>query len=551
MNKRRDFLKSIAAGSITLAFPAIIEAKKNKKKPNILLAISDDQSWEHTSINGCKFAKTPAFDRMAKEGILFNHAFCPAPQCSPSRAALLTGRNIWQNDEAGVHGSYFPSKFKTYPFILEKEAGYFKGYTTKGWGPGNFKDTGWKGNPAGGKAYDSRKLKPPAKGIKKNDYAKNFEDFLAERPKDQPFCYWYGCKEPHRKYEYKSGVKHGKNLKDARVPDFYPDVEEIRHDLLDYAFEIEWFDKHLGKMIKKLEEIGELDNTIIVVTADNGMPFPYAKANLYEHGTHAPMAIRWANKIKPNRVVDDFISFIDLAPTFLEAAGLKIDPQMTGKSMMNIFSSNKSGWIEKERNFALTGRERHTHARKKNHTYPVRAIRTKDYLFILNFKPDRWPAGAPEKYHDIDSSPSKSYLMNKIDKKSKLYRLSFGKRPEEELYQIKSDHDCVKNLAYEPKYKKIKLKLRTKLEKLLKEQKDPRMLGYGDIFESYPRVSKMRPELGGFAKRGEYNPEYVKKAFKDMKKAGLSKSEAMDKYAYKEDIKNILANKPVKKKKKK
>ncbi|MBD3288519.1 sulfatase-like hydrolase/transferase [candidate division KSB1 bacterium] len=489
-------------------------SKSSPKKPNILFAISDDQSWIHTGINGCKFVNTPAFDRVAREGVLFNNAFCAAPQCSPNRASILTGRHIWQNREAGTHASNFPIDLQVFPDLLEN-AGYFVGYTGKPWGPGNWEITGWERNPAGNEFNRFKVESRPAEYISKRDYAANFIDFVDKKPKDQPFCFWFGCHEPHRPYERGSGLKAGKNLEDAAVPEFYPDVPEIRSDILDYAVEIDWFDEHLGKMLDELEKIGELDNTIIVVTSDNGMPFPRAKANNYEYGIHMPLAVRWGDRMEAGRVVDDLISFVDFAPTFLEAAGIKIPEEMTGRSFLDILVSDTQGIVDTTRTHILTGRERHTHARPDNLAYPIRAIRTHDYLYIWNVKPDRYPAGnpsgsgEPEGFHDIDPCPTKTYLLeNRNDKTVKKYfELAVAKRPEEELYDIKNDPECIHNLAAAPEFKSIAKKLRAELEKELTEQGDPRMLGYGDIIESYPRYSHMR-DFKGFKKQGEYNPEY-------------------------------------------
>src|SRR5690606_32421156 len=237
-----------------------------QRRPNILFAISDDQSYPHASAYGSYWINTPAFDRIAKEGVLFTNAFSASPGCSPSRAALLTGRNTWQIEDAGTHASGFPTKYLVYPDILEKE-GYFVGYTQKGWGPVNCKVSGRTRNPAG-EIFNNHQLDPPTNGISRNNYDANFSDFLQNRPKGKPFCFWYGASEPHRVFEKGSGLKAGKKLEDVVVPSFLPDTEEVRSDLLDYAVEIEWFDHQLGKMLKLLEEAGELDNTIIVVTSD-------------------------------------------------------------------------------------------------------------------------------------------------------------------------------------------------------------------------------------------------------------------------------------------
>lgn len=497
--------------------------KKENPKPNILFAIADDQSYPYASAYGTSGVNTPAFDRVAKAGILFKNAFVAAPQCSPSRAAILTGKNIWELEEAGTHASYFPKKFSVFTDLLA-DAGYETGYTGKPWGPGNWKAAGWKQNPVG-KEYNSKVLESaPASGINLKDYFGNFEEFFGAKDEGLPFFFWYGCFEPHRGYEDGSGIRAGKDLQDAEVPMFLPDHELIKSDIADYALEIEWFDKHLGKMIKFLEEKDELENTIIVVTADNGMPFPSAKANLQEYGTHVPLAVCWPAKMKGNRVIDDLVALIDLAPTFLEVAHVKDQPAMSGKSLTKLWFGESN---EKHREFVLNGRERHTHARPDNLGYPARAIRTEDYLYVQNFKPELWPAGDPTPllpanhvtakgfkplepgFHDVDNSPSKSFLMEHQDEYLEQYNLAFSKRPGEQLYNIKLDPACINNIADKEEYEMVKNELRLKLATQLRAQSDPRILGTGDIFDSYPRISPMR-EFSGFNERGKYNEAYMK-----------------------------------------
>jgi N-sulfoglucosamine sulfohydrolase len=494
------------------------------KHPNILFAIADDQSYPYASAYGTTGIHTPAFDEVAKNGVLFTNAFVAAPQCSPSRAAILTGKNIWQLQEAGTHSSYFPKKLVVFTDLLEK-SGYQIGFTGKPWSPGNWKDAGWTRNPVGPE-YNTKLFKSvPTKGISKIDYFENFREFYSGKRKDTPFFFWYGGHEPHRDYEEGTGLKAGKTLSEAVVPSFLPDVDLIKSDVLDYFVEIEWFDTQLGKMINFLREKGELENTIIVVTADNGMPFPSAKANLQEYGTHVPLAICWPNRISGERVVNELVGLIDLAPTFLDISEVKGSPPMTGESLSNLLFIEKGQIVEAPRKYVLTGRERHTHARPDNLGYPARAIRTADFLFILNFKPDRWPAGdpAPESskveksvntekslwpgYHDIDNSPTKMMLIENRDKYAESFRLGYAKRPAEELFSIKDDPGCLRNLADDPKYKIIKDELKKTLENDLKDQGDPRMTGKGDIFDSYPRFGAMR-DFPGFKEQGKYNPNY-------------------------------------------
>lgn len=455
-------------------------AAQNATRPNILFVIADDWGFGHAGAYGCNWVKTPNFDRVAREGVLFNHCFTSNPKCSPCRASILTGRNSWQIKEAVNHMSIFPSDFPVWPDLLEA-AGYSIGLTGKGWGPGDFRSTGWKRNPAGPE-FQSKRLKAPYKGIAPNDYAANFADFLAQRPKNKPFSFWLGGQEPHRFYEQGSGERAGKNPADVTLPKYYPDAPLIKSDFLDYALEVEWFDTHLGRALKLLEDSGELDNTIVVVTSDHGQPFPRVKGQIYEHGYHIPLAIRWPKQVPGGRTVDDFINVRDFAPTFLEAAGVPAAGTITGRSFLSVLKSSQGGTIDATRNVMLIGKERHDLGRPNDAGYPARAIRTPDFLYVHNYHPDRWPAGNPETgYRNVDDSPTKTFLISGFDEH---YRLSFGKRPMEELYQVKTDPDCVKNLARDPKFAEAKRKLRERMEEMLRQEGDPRMLGQEAFFDT-------------------------------------------------------------------
>lgn len=476
-------------------------------QPNILIAISDDQSFPHASAYGATWVQTPAFDRVAREGVLFTQAFSPSPGCSPTRAALLTGRHTWMIEHAGTHASSFDAKYVTMPDLLEG-AGYFVGYTGKGWGPGNWKDFRPR-NPAG-PVFEGRELEPPYSGMSSKDYAANFSDFLAARPEGKPFYFWYGGHETHRKHELDSWKKAGKDLDDVEVPPFLPDNDTIRGDVADYGVEIEWFDEHLGRMIEQLEAAGELDNTLIIVTSDNGMPFPRAKANLYEYGTHMPLAIRWPEKTPGGRQVQDLIGFVDLTATVLDAAGVTHpggEYPLAGRSIMPILTSDEDGIVDPAREAVYSARERHSSSRWDNLAYPQRSIRTHDYLYIRNFKPERWPAGAPQKfdepgklgpeyggYHDIDASPSLTHLVEGRNDpaRSKYFHWAVDHRPAEELFDIRKDPGCLENLADDPDFASVKQELWGKLEAYLRVTGDARVTGDGDIWETYKRYSALR-----------------------------------------------------------
>ena len=483
------------------------------ERPNILFAISDDQSYPHASAYGGKSVFTPAFDRVAREGVLFTNAITASPGCSPSRASILTGRYTWQNEHAGTHASLFSSKFATYPRLFAA-AGYHVGYTGKGWGPGNFKDGGFTENPAG-PSYSVTSAQTPD-GIRSTDYAASFSKFMTERDDDQPFCFWYGSSEPHRSFGKGIGLAHGGQLADVDVPKFLPDTEEVRSDLLDYEYEVEWFDTHLGRILAEIERAGELDNTIVVVTSDNGMSFPRAKANCYEFGIHMPLAIRWPAEVPGGRVVHDMVSLTDLMPTYLEACDIDHpgDFPMAGRSLMPVLTSDKDGLVDATRTAAYSARERHSSSRWNNLAYPQRCIRTPEYLYIRNFRPERWPAGTPRKvgssnypakgdealgpmhaaYHDIDACPTLSLLTSGADdpELGKFLQLAVAHRPAEELFDVRSDPDCIHNLAEAKSHAAIKAELSAKLEAFLRETGDPRILDGGDIFESYRRYSRIR-----------------------------------------------------------
>lgn len=475
---RRNFLQAGAASALLAGAPSL--RSQTRKRPNILLAIDDDWGYGHAGAYGCKWVNTPAFDRVASEGVLFTNAFTSNPKCSPCRATILTGRNSWQLKEAVDHFSIFPNDFAVYPSLLE-QAGYFVGCTGKGWGPGDYRSTGFEHNPAG-REYDKYTLKPPTSGISGTDYARNFEDFIAQKPADKPFCFWLGSHEPHRAYEEGSGVRAGKRLADVTLPAYYPDNKIIRSDMLDYALEVEWFDQHVGRVLKKLEAAGELDNTLVLFTSDHGMPFPRVKGQIYEAGFHIPMAARWGRNIKPGRTIEDFINTRDIAPTFMQVAGLESAGTMTGRSFLDVLKSDKAGVVDASRNLMLVGKERHDLGRPHDWGYPVRAIRTPEFLYVRNYEPDRWPAGNPETgYRNCDDGPTKNFILSKFDK---YYRMSFGKRPAEELYIVNKDPDCMNDVATDLKYAQVKRQLREKMEEMLRGEGDPRMLGRADFFET-------------------------------------------------------------------
>ncbi|MEM0925916.1 MAG: sulfatase-like hydrolase/transferase, partial [Planctomycetota bacterium] len=356
--------------------------------------------------------------------------------------------------------------------------------------------------------------KPPAKFISANDYASNFDDFLNTVETGRPFCFWYGSTEPHRRYEYQAGVnKGGKSLESiSEVPGFWPDNEVVRNDMLDYAFEIEYFDRHLGQMIESLERRGLLANTIIIVTSDNGMPFPRVKGNCYELANHLPLAIMWPNGIRqPGRHIHDLVSFIDFAPTFFDAAGIDWKrsgmPDTTGFSLLPVFQNMQT---KPHREFVLIGKERHDIGRPGDAGYPCRGILSDDFLLVQNFKTDRWPSGNPETgYLNTDGSPTKTEVLNlRRDGGSKAFwQACFGKRPATEFYHLTVDPHCLTNLDADERYATEQDRLTRLMFETLRSEGDPRVLGQGDQFDAFPNAN---PKDRGFYEKYKADPSSVR-----------------------------------------
>lgn len=484
--------------TLLLFLPLVVLHAANPAPPNILFALADDWGC-HAGAYGTKWVQTPNFDRVAREGILFTHAYTPSAKCAPSRACIITGRNPWQLKEAANHISYFPQEFKSWGEALT-EHGWFVGFTQKGWGPGEAKDAEGKPRLLTGIAFNQHKTPPPTTGISNNDYAANFAAFLDAAPAGKPWCFWYGSIEPHRGYEYGSGVaKGGKRLTDIdRVPGCWPDNETVRNDLLDYAYEVEHFDRHLGRMLAELEKRGQLANTLIIVTSDNGMPFPRSKGNSGEMPNHLPFAVMWPGHIaRPGRTIDDYVSFVDVAPTLMDVAGLAWSATgmapTVGRSLTSIFGSEKSGITDPTRDHVLIGRERNDIGRPHDEGYPIRGIIKGGYVYLENFEPTRWPAGNPETgYLDCDGSPTKTFILeaHRKDANDIFWQSCFGLRPGEEFYDLAHDPDCLNNLAMAPQSNSMQSSLREQLLTELRAQADPRMDGNGAVFDQYLHSSK-------------------------------------------------------------
>ncbi|MCA9192073.1 MAG: sulfatase-like hydrolase/transferase [Planctomycetales bacterium] len=501
------------------------------ERPNVVFAFADD--WgryasvysQLTPGGPSDLVSTPNFDRVAREGALFTQAYINAPSCTPCRSSLLSGQYFWRTGMGAIlQGATWDDKIPSYPLILET-AGYKIGHTYKVWSPGSPADQPHGGqrtsyNRAGRKfnAFSQNVTKADNKDEAKKELyeevRQNFRDFLSEVSNDQPFCYWLGPTNCHRKWIKGSG----KDLwgldpdkLQGKLPKFLPDTPEVREDFCDYLGEVQAFDHAVGVLIEELERIGALDNTILVVSGDHGVPgMPRGKCNLYDLGTRVSLAIRWPKSAAKGVVIDDFVGLPDLAPTFVDAAGLTPPNVMTGRSLVPLLMAGKSGIVDAARDHVVIGRERHVAGARKDYLpYPQRAIRTNQYLYIRNFKPERWPMGeAPgmgknegewpsfedlqentfSAFGDLDASPTKAYMLTHRDSEQmrSLIDLTFGLRPEEELYDVLADPDHLHNLAGQPQLADVQTALSAKLMHILADSGDPRVLGDGTAYDKPP-----------------------------------------------------------------
>lgn len=513
-------------------------------RPNILFAFADD--WgrfasAYVAVDGPgtpnDVVKTPHFDRVAREGVLFRRAFVSAPSCTPCRSALLSGQHFWRTGRGAIlRGAIWDGTQPAYPLLLG-EAGYHLGETYKVWSPGQPVDAPYGGGKfayerAGGRInqFSQHVTRMVAEGrpleeAKQELYGEvqaNFDAMLAARQPGQPFCYWFGPTNVHRKWIKGSGqALWGINPDDlqGKLPPFLADVPEIREDFADYLGEAQAFDASLGVLLARLEEIGELENTVVVVSGDHGPPgFPHGKCNLYDFGSSVSLAIRWPGK-PAGRVVDDLVSLTDLAPTFLEIGGADVPETMTGRSLVDLLSSEKSRQVDPSRDAVYIGRERHVeNARADFAPYPQRAIRTADYLYVINFRPDRWPLGDPYRLDgddaptaeeitentrvtlpDEDAGPAKAWLVGQRNSAEWkwLFDHTYGKRPREELFDLRADPHQMKNVAADPQYATAKAELEKRLLAELSRTGDPRLVDDGKFFENPPLAGPVGPEAEG------------------------------------------------------
>jgi N-sulfoglucosamine sulfohydrolase len=505
---------------------------KEGSRLNILFVFADDwgrYASAYAKVDGRPslndVIQTPHVDRVASEGVLFVNAFVNAPSCTPCRSSLLSGRHFFQTGRGAIlQGAVWDEQIPTFPLMLQA-AGYHIGKSFKVWSPGKPADAGFGGQRhayqrTGGACnnFSEEVSERVSKGQSVTEARAdilaqvrgNFDEFLASRKQGQPWLYWFGPTTTHRKWVKGSGKKlwgiEPENLK-GRLPAFLPDVPEVREDVADYLGECQAVDAYVGELMKRLEECGELEKTVIVLSGDHGMPgVPHGKCNVYDHGTAVALAIRYPGS-SPGRILKDIVRIPDLCPTFLEIGGVPPPENLYGKSLLPLLQSQKSELVDSSRDWAISGRERHVGvAREANLPFPMRSLRTPDFLYIRNFTPDRWPMGAPYQadssdpdwsainsetraaFPDMDASPTKTWIIahGHESQWKKYFEIAFGKRPAEELYDVKKDPYQINNLSSNPAYAIKKQELSERLIQLLKNASDPRVTGDGTTFDRVP-----------------------------------------------------------------
>jgi len=470
---RRRFLPIALLGlaGVTSAWAA--------ERPNILLILGDNWRWPTAGALGDPMARTPAFDRVAREGVVFTHTFNPVPSCSPTRSCLLTGRQAHELGERASLWSGFPRDTPVVTQLL-RESGYELGYSGKPWGPGSPEVSGWKENPVGPKFA-------------------SFPDFQAKRARSRPFFFWLGNTDTATKggrlpylAEAKAALDAGKLV----VPPDLPDCPEVRDDLLNYYGGVMRLDREAAQALAALEQSGELDNTVVIYTSDNGWQMPRGLANCYDAGSRVPLAIRWGRNLAAGTRVEAFVNVADLGPTFLELAGLTPPPVMTMRSIKSLLTGRPD---PAPRDAVFIERERHANVRRDNLSYPVRAVRTRDFLYLRNLRPDRWPAGDPDvlfihgrPFGDVDTTGVKDFLLAHQNDPAYAAHIAriFGKRPAEELYDLRQDPHQLTNVAARPEYAGALRELRARVDGWMRSTGDPRVDPAYDGWDHFPYLGK-------------------------------------------------------------
>jgi len=457
MNRRRW----MSAGCLFLAatlLPSPPEARGavNDARPNLVLIIADDMGWDDSQPYGHPHLRTPSLQRLAEEGMRFDNAFVTASSCSPSRASILTGKYPHQTDAEQLH---WPLPAGQVTFVEKlKAAGYWTAAAGK-WHLGEaVKDRFDVVKPAdvsgfqlqAGNKGDAADKKAIPDGAARSGCA-DWIATLRERPRDRPFLLWLASLDPHRGYETNI-IPRPHAPGDVVLPPYIPDTPTVRRDFDQYYDEISRLDGYVGQVLDELDRQNVATNTLVLFISDNGRPFPRDKTTLYDSGIKTPWIVRWPAHVKPGQTCASLVSTVDIAPTFLDAAGLPKPSIMPGRSIRMLLVD------------PTTKIRGYVHAEKHWHDYEAygRAIRSQRFKYIRNFYPDL-PKTPPA---DVVRSPTYREMrrLHNVGELSVAQRLCFRLPiPPEELYDLEADPFEMKNLAADQKFAWVLRQFRNEL----------------------------------------------------------------------------------------
>ncbi|MCW0485025.1 sulfatase family protein, partial [Gaoshiqia sediminis] len=431
---KHRYIKEVLFAS-TLALPTILHAQD---KPNFVFIIADDVSWNDFGCYGNEFVKTPNIDKLASEGLRFTNAFLTSSSCSPSRCSIISGKYPHSNGAAELH-TELPETEIPFPLLM-KEQGYYTAHAGK-----------WHMGSAAHRAFHRYTDK---NGYDNGDGGEdNWVRFIRERPKGKPFFFWLASHDAHRIWGADNFlITHDPDRLD--VPVYFADTPETRRDMASYYNEIARFDFYIGKVRAELEKQEVLDNTLIIVMADNGRPFPRCKTRVYDSGMKTPFIVYWPHGLKEKGgLTESLISSIDIAPTILEIAGIGSPDEIQGKSFVPILE-NPTAEI---RNAVFAEHNWHDYEAYE------RMIRTKDFLYVLNERPNLSNSG-PADSKISATQQSLNQLRDEGELTPAQADIFMVPRSKEELFDLENDHEQILNVASLPKYQGKLVELRSWLE---------------------------------------------------------------------------------------
>lgn len=454
---RREVLAAVLAGGRVFA-------QSTNAKPNILFVLSDDHSAPYLGCYGATWMTTPNLDQFAAEGVRFTRAFTAAPQCVPSRTALMTGRSPVAA-RMGRFSSPLPPDVPTAQELL-REKGYFTGVCGRYF----HLDGAVNPSPATAAAYEKNGMKTWKKRVDFLDISNQtsttelFNRFLTERPKDRPWFFWINYNDPHHPWDADAA---GPRVDPAKIqlPPHLPDLPGVRKDLARYCSEIQRADQSFGTVMETLRRHGQEANTIVIFMGDNGMAFPHGKGSLFDPGLNVPLIARWPGRIRP-AVTDTLISGEDLAATFLDAGGVTAPPKgVTGRSFFPLLTGT-GRYTPREYVFAARlhhGNANFTAETKASGFDLSRCVRNARYKLIYNLTPhmEYWPvdSGNDPGWQEILAAHRAGTL--KPEHERAYFR---NPRPVLELYDLEKDPGELENLAGRQEYRDVQQTLMAVLQ---------------------------------------------------------------------------------------